>query len=239
MKVKDAISSDSSYGFFQSLYTLFGTNYEWLTQTNAPLWDNIYIRLNSGDKTATPFLEERFDDMSYTVWTEVATYGDMLFRDKWNKLYEVMTATYNPIENYNMTQEETPDITRTRTGTNTDTIDGERTIKNEQTVSGTQENNVYGFNSTTAVPESTGTTDTTTTGLATDNVETNDETNTHDIDETETETGTRTLTRSGNIGVTTSQQMLESEIKLWEWLFFKQVFADIDSICALSVYDID
>ena len=47
---------------------------------------------------------------------------------------------------------------------------------------------------------------------------------------------TRELTRVGNIGVTTTQQMLESEIELWKWNFFKQVFEDIDSVCCLSIY---
>lgn len=44
------------------------------------------------------------------------------------------------------------------------------------------------------------------------------------------------LRRSGNIGVTTSQQMAESEIKLWQWLFFEEVFKDIDNIFTLSTY---
>lgn len=45
-----------------------------------------------------------------------------------------------------------------------------------------------------------------------------------------------TLERSGNIGVTTTQQMAESEIKLWQWLFFEEVFKDIDNIFTLSTY---
>ena len=44
------------------------------------------------------------------------------------------------------------------------------------------------------------------------------------------------LRRSGNIGVTTSQMMAESEIKLWQWLFFEEVFKDIDNIFTLSTY---
>lgn len=48
--------------------------------------------------------------------------------------------------------------------------------------------------------------------------------------------GTRTLTRSGNIGVTTSQQMLESERELWVWKFFDQVFRDVDEILTLPIY---
>ena len=46
-----------------------------------------------------------------------------------------------------------------------------------------------------------------------------------------------TLTRSGNIGVTTSQQMIESERQLWLWNFFQNVvFKDICSALTLSIY---
>lgn len=45
------------------------------------------------------------------------------------------------------------------------------------------------------------------------------------------------LTRSGNIGVTTSQQMIESERALWMWNFFYDVvFPDVDKVLTLSVY---
>ena len=64
--------------------------------------------------------------------------------------------------------------------------------------------------------------------------------------ETETErTGTyekqtaydTTLTRSGNIGVTTSQQMIQSERDLWLWNFFQDVvFKDISKVLTLSIY---
>lgn len=47
---------------------------------------------------------------------------------------------------------------------------------------------------------------------------------------------TRKLTRSGNIGVTTSQQMLESDIALWKWSFFYDVFKDIDTVFTISTY---
>ena len=44
------------------------------------------------------------------------------------------------------------------------------------------------------------------------------------------------LTRSGNIGVTTSQQMAESDIQLWKWNFFYEVFSDIDNVFTISTY---
>lgn len=46
----------------------------------------------------------------------------------------------------------------------------------------------------------------------------------------------RTLKRSGNIGVTTTQQMLQQEIELWQWNFFTQVFQDVDKYLTLPMY---
>ncbi len=47
----------------------------------------------------------------------------------------------------------------------------------------------------------------------------------------------RTLTRQGNIGVTTTQQMIEAqrELLLWEY-FYKVVFPDIDKLITLTIY---
>ena len=46
----------------------------------------------------------------------------------------------------------------------------------------------------------------------------------------------RELTRSGNIGVMSSQALLQSEIDLRKWLYYESVFNDIDTILTLSIY---
>ena len=48
---------------------------------------------------------------------------------------------------------------------------------------------------------------------------------------------TRTLTRKGNIGVTTSQQMIQSQrdLLLWDY-FYKVVFPDLDNFLTLQIY---
>ncbi|MBD5232342.1 MAG: hypothetical protein HDS66_09385 [Bacteroidales bacterium] len=43
--------------------------------------------------------------------------------------------------------------------------------------------------------------------------------------------------RSGNIGQHTYQELLQQEFDLWKWSFFKQVFADVDELLILKVYD--
>lgn len=45
---------------------------------------------------------------------------------------------------------------------------------------------------------------------------------------TTTKTGTRTITKSGNIGVTTSQQMLQSEFEVRQYDFYQGIYNDID-----------
>ena len=130
---------------------------------------------------------------------------------------------------------------------------------------GATDNTVYGFNSTTAVNDS-GSENTTTaeserdeTSTTTDNLtdtrtdalshlrtDNLTDTETRNISDqltrntTDAETGSntvsRTLTRSGNIGVTTSQQMIQASIELWRWNFFTQVFEDIDTILTISTY---
>ena len=57
-----------------------------------------------------------------------------------------------------------------------------------------------------------------------------------EISRTETETGTETIERSGNIGVTTSQQMLQSEFEVRKFDFYKMIYEDIDSILCLLSY---
>lgn len=76
-------------------------------------------------------------------------------------------------------------------------------------------NNIFGFNTTS------------TTGVPSDNSHS----------ESSGSSGSeRDLTRKGNIGVTTSQQMIESERELWNYFFYDRVFKDIDRFLTLSIY---
>lgn len=49
-------------------------------------------------------------------------------------------------------------------------------------------------------------------------------------------TVTHEMHRHGNIGVTTSQQMLNEERELWQWYFYEYVFKDLDRFLTISVY---
>lgn len=129
----------------------------------------------------------------------------------------------------------------------------------DTTADGTSEtvNQIYGYNSSTAANDSTSTTTVNQTvkhetGYGKSVNHDVSETHSTEYGKTDTETlnlsksttdqettsgsTTRNLTRHGNIGVTTSQQMIESEIELRRHNYFDIIFKDIDNILTLSVY---
>lgn len=118
---------------------------------------------------------------------------------------------------------------------------------------------IFGFNSTSGSNSNSASGKTTTTNSGTD---TKTVTNSGGIIDTVTNTGTvinaledsttnsgndtttnehtdttnHKLKRSGNIGVTTSQQMIQSERELWMWNYFDSVFSDIDTFLTIPIY---
>ena len=145
---------------------------------------------------------------------DLTTLVEMIYTlniENWNKLYENYTIVYNPIENYSMVEKGK----RTNTGTQ----------GNKQTGNARSEStsNIYAYNVNTSNPTSSS--------VATSNP------NLENV-RTDNLTEINELTRSGNIGVTTSAQMIEENIRLWIWKFFDSVFKDIDKILTIGVYEV-
>lgn len=127
----------------------------------------------------------------------------------WDRYYTAATAEYNPIENYNRMEAgtETVDATRTHSGTDTSTNSGTDTTANTGT--DTTTNNIAAYDSSTLQTHDTssllhGHSQTLTHGLQ--------NTFLHGEQVDNDATMTRRSTIHGNIGVTTSQQMLEQEL---------------------------
>lgn len=125
-------------------------------------------------------------------------------------------ASYDPLENYDMTQTETPNITR-ETNLN---------VASKNTTTSNNDGSLYGFNSATEVPVSASDSEVTSEGKYADNYS-------YGIDK---ETGTRTLTRHGNIGVTTSQMMAQSELDLRKFDFLQYVYKCFEEVLFSKVY---
>lgn len=145
-------------------------------------------------------------------------------------------------------------IDKTNTGT-VNTKDDETVQLNGDTTSdGDTNNSIFGFNSSSASPSDnsstnqTTNTDQTTTGnresIVTDN---RNELLTRDLtivdkitdvdDKTHKTDGVLTSEIYGHIGGITSQQMLESELKLrFDWKFFDLVYSDVDNILTINIF---
>lgn len=168
-------------------------------------------------------------------------------KDNFAKLWQGFTADYNPIENYDRHEDstETPDITHTvanngkdittSNGTNTETPNITHTISNSGSDNSTNTAEVQGFNGTDYTPnsktssEGSSSTSGTDTESGTRTTETDDNTTTtKEASGTTKESGTRTYTSRihGNIGVTTSAQMLQGELALRQSLDIYALIAE-------------
>ena len=195
--------------------------------------------LDGSDMTALLLLKYDNLETIFKTSTEAKagiTAWSKIMLENWTKMWEALQTEYAPLENYSMTEtmtddetvtkygkstERTDDLTHAKTGTETTTPD----LTEEETPdeTNTTDSGIFGFNSSTAVSDSTatetrtGTNTRTTTGTTETEYDTTDtDSGTQTIAESGSDTQTRnyTLTRAGNIGVTTSQQMLESEMIL-------------------------
>lgn len=236
-----------------------------------------YIGNRSGDKYCAPIVTRLLLN-GVLPTTSINTLCSILFalyNENWTKQYVTLSADYNPIENYSMTENMTNDdttitfgktntLTRNTTDTETPNTIETRTDNLSHGKTGTEtrtplttnttDNGITGFNSAddvhtgTTIVSASGTdtmthnttdtdTGTVTTGVTGTVTTTGTGTLTNSDSGTETHSHGYNLTRSGNIGVTTSQQMIQSEHELWKWNFFNDVvFPDIDRVLTLMIY---
>lgn len=148
----------------------------------------------------------------------------------WEKMEAALNAQYNPIHNYDRTESWTEEREGedSKAGTNDRTTGSTTTGSRSATLT----QNVAGYNSSTAtVPKSSdsssGQDSTTISGSQDDD---------WSEDGSHSETVTRTGSISGNIGVTTSQQMLESELELRKTDLFNIIKREFISYFCLGVY---
>ena len=228
----------------------------WADDIDATTLDVEYFGNISGEKKVSPLVKKMLSNNTTQALTteQITVLANIIYRlniENWTKLYNTLDLEYNPISNYDMTETETASGTtgnsHTNTGTVTTSHTGTQTDSDSSQVTGTGtgsvERGIFGFNSsTTSVGDTedstTNSTSTTATGSSTrtDNL-TDQQTNNLSESDSGTHSNTRTLTRSGNIGVTTSQQMIQSERDLWLWNFiYNVVFPSVDKVLTISTY---
>ena len=215
---------------------------------SAALLDFEYINNYSGRKIIAPAVSNVLTNNVITAagFAKLVDVCYMMFVKKWQRNWTILTMEYNPIENYSMTEHSvlTRDNAETHSGTDRKVESGSVADAHSGTVSdsgtASETGKVSAFNSSTFqdATNSNSTAGNTRTFNNTDTSTYNNLTDAttygHKIDNDDEETTDHT--RSGNIGVTTSQQMAQSDLELWRWNFFYEVFADIDKVFTISNY---
>lgn len=255
-------------GVFSPMY-----NAPWADTMSGTNLDIVYLDGHSGERYCSNFINHRLNDsgvlssdnrmlIANTLWA--------MFGIQWTRLWATMKpAEYNPLTNYQMQETmegtenstRTPDLTKGDTGTVQTSGQDKRTpnltkanigtVNNNGSATNTNQNGIWGFNSSTSVPsdmsDGTATNENTTTGNLSETetgTDTTDHTNTDTYNRSYTETGTdttagtrsRKLTRTGNIGTNTFQNLLQQERSIWMYDFFEQVFKDVDSVLTIPIY---
>lgn len=209
-------------------------------------WVRNWMYYHGGDRITFFADKEEF----YHAWA--GWFQQPIIMNSIGKVYSSLTEAYNPLDNYNMREEEKihRDTTDNRSDTHNDghTIDysgSDINVRSGQqsesdTRGTTNRKNAYNPSSSqeSLIPIDTVNRNdgsvTTTYNDITDKLTkgTRDSYNGNfhgQISDVEEENSDRTLTRSGNIGVTTSQQMIQSELELRKvdlYNYFVQPFLD-------------
>jgi len=163
----------------------------------------------------------------------------------WQKLLESTQFEYNPIHNYDRnevitdTREETIDRTQNRTTTGTVTDTGSTNVTGDATGNVTSKHDVSAENATDYQSDTRDTEDTTSHNTQETAVQAQSDTQTGEDTtgkDTRSESYKHTAYMYGNIGVTTTQQMIEAEREVVQFSVIEFIADDFKNEFCLSVY---
>lgn len=205
----------------------------WLqTEDKNSLWIN-YLYNHSGNKEESCLLSNYVfvNDNSLDILNNIVK---NIYLDKWNKLYNVLNSEYNPIENYNRVENTT--INNTGNETTNENINNSEVLTGGHTNNNTNENThkVSAFNDETFSNDSNDVNNSTDNFIYNNETKTNTGTNTSSKNNTGTNETHSTI--SGNIGVTTTQQMIISEIELRKYNLVNEFYSDLDNLLTIGIY---
>ena len=227
LKIKTALSTALTEGSIFQRFPQYGD----LTPLKLGI---AYVLQRSGRKFASSLVTEYCGEDGHLTAAGVQTVGDVLcavFQDGWDKIYDALTAEYNPIENYDRAE----DWSDTESGTNSTAMSrgqrsstsvvGSHTDTSEDKISAFNSNSYQNANKT----EDTYGTHTDT--LTADSYSDSDAT-------TFGHKNTHTGRVHGNIGVTSNMDLIDQEVRLRiNNQMANIIFKDIDTYLTIPIYD--
>lgn len=156
------------------------------------------------------------------------------FHDKWKLLSDTLNMDYDVLKPYQMQNEENSTDNLTSKGVDTGSGTTKNTGTNSADTTSDGKDNIYGFNSSDAVPADTNSNTVNTSGNSSDNGEyTRENTNDYSRDST----NHKNSTRSGNIGNKTAPELIEEQRELLQFQIFDIIFQDLDTVLTRSMYN--
>ena len=203
----------------------------WQDSVDSTTLDIEYFGNRSGAKFSAPVVMNLLGETQELLDSDREILAKIIvtkFGEPWKHLWDTNVIAYNPIHNYNMIDRREmakgESEAKVATDSSVDTTTHGRGSEVQENVAGLNNTNNKGKLADVSISQESGTTE-----VAGDR-------NSKD-DTVRASNEVETTTRSGNIGVTTTQAMLVAEREVWMWNFFDQVYKDIDSVLSLPFYD--
>lgn len=208
---------------------------------------DIMFLSNWSMRTAAPILKviHSDEDTSMLTEAELITLANMIngiYKHRWDKLMAVAEMEYDPIHNYHdhlvESIEYSEDVDSSKSGTGSTSKNDTETHNMNNSGTNSNQDNIYGFNSSTAVGEgnNSGTNSNLESGTITDvqsGTSSNSETGSNDT----TGERSREYTKTGNIGNISTQKLLNEEIDLWKYNFIHEMMRDVANFVSLPIYE--
>jgi len=255
--LRDVFSGwEDGHGIFDALRNVSG-DIPWANDENIDdaTLDIAYFGNHSGGKFCAPVVKTFLTDeeeVSQSGRTKIAKILVAKYLTGWKHLWEANEAVYSPIHNYDMTEERTrkkanseaESARENQSHTGTDTLQHGLTETTTHGMTNTQNIYKFGLNTDPQNPKQSDR-NVSTDGGQTVVADSGSDVQTKNLADSKTsnrnlagaEDETEQVHRAGNIGVTTTQQMIQQERELWIWNYFDQVFTDLDNELALAFHD--
>lgn len=245
----------TGHGIFDVLATVADMPWKDVESVDSSVLDVAYFGNHSGGKFCAPLVKLVINTEGVVpsqARTMIAKIIVSKYLINWTKLWETNVVSYSPIHNYDMNEErdletnedniETLDQDAYHTGT--DTLQHGMVETTQHGMSDTTVTSRYGLNtaagsvqpSDQVVDQEGGSTVVTDSGSDIDTKNLQDSTDARTVED-KNGTEHEEIHRYGNIGVTTTQKLLQEERDLWIWNYFNEIFKDLDKELALAFHD--
>lgn len=230
--------------FYQAFSNKFKTFIDIISEQSAIEFCKQYLYKNRL-KTLSLFITEIIDNTSLKEYSGLYSLSESSFRqlstliekkylEKWNKLWNTLNFEYNPIKPYDMTtNEKIGEKQGGSTSSSSLTDDTGTDTTTSKVILDKTEDSLYGFNSLQPIPsnKSENTSENMDSSESKNKTTKSDEIlhrKTNDID--------RELTRKGNIGNITQQELIKQERDVSQYIIWDTIYDDLNRVFTRSKY---